>query len=209
MWKAPRKMQRVEIARVRQHLAHALGRPGLDLGADPAQPLDLVRDGLVIVGLRDVQPAGQPDRRRACRSPRSCGARSRRPAPTAPRAALAWSRPMRSTMSSTSSAEARQHEAGVAAGRRPGDALGLQHRHRPAAPRDLARDRQARKPCADRRRRRRRDRNSGAGARGLATRVASYQLVRCCSHYRSLLLSAVAARMLDCRGFEIDAARVL
>ncbi len=45
--------------------------------------------------------------------------------------------------------EARQHEAVIAAGRVPGDALGLQHRDRPAAPRDLARDGQAGEAAAD------------------------------------------------------------
>ena len=45
--------------------------------------------------------------------------------------------------------EARQHEAAVAARRVPGDPLGLQHRDRPAAPRHLARGREAGEPAAD------------------------------------------------------------
>src|SRR5665213_543539 len=45
------KMQRVEIARIRQHLAHARGVPKFDIGADPAQPFNLVADLAVVVGL--------------------------------------------------------------------------------------------------------------------------------------------------------------
>ena len=82
-----RIMNGAEIARVRQRLAHPLGRPGLAFGADPAQPLGIVAHALVAVGLGNVQPAGQPDRRPACRSLRSRAAHSRRPASTAHRAA--------------------------------------------------------------------------------------------------------------------------
>jgi hypothetical protein len=45
--------------------------------------------------------------------------------------------------------KARQHEAGIAPGCGPRHPVGLQHRHRPAAPRHLARHRQARQPGAD------------------------------------------------------------
>ena len=45
--------------------------------------------------------------------------------------------------------EARQHEAVVAPGGVPGDATGFQHRHRPAAPRDLARGREPGEAGAD------------------------------------------------------------
>ena len=79
MWKAPAEMHRVEIARVRQHLAHALRRPGLDIGADPAQPLDLGCGFHRRCRSSRRAASRAPDRRRACRFPRSCAAHSRRP----------------------------------------------------------------------------------------------------------------------------------
>jgi hypothetical protein len=53
------EMHGAEVTRVRQDLAHALDRPGFDLGADPAQPLDVTAQRVAIVGLGDMQPAGR------------------------------------------------------------------------------------------------------------------------------------------------------
>ena len=181
----------------------------LDIGADPAQPLDLVADRVVIVGLGDVQPAGN-----------RIDAGHAGFLDCAPHVvdALLRQRPELLGVVEADAldnivgafAEARQHEAGVAAGRRPGHAVGFQHRHRPAAPRDLARHRQARQARRRSRRRRRRDRNSGAGAAGLQPASPRTSPPLCRLARRSLLLNALRrARMLDCRGFEIDAARVL
>ena len=52
-------------------------------------------------------------------------------------------------MSSIILGKARQHKAGIAAGAPPRRRACLQHRHRPAAPRDLARDGQAGEPAPD------------------------------------------------------------
>ena len=167
MWKRAGKMQRAEITLVRQHLAHALGRPGFDIGADPAQPLDLGARCRRHCRSSRRAASRAPDRRRACRSHRSCGARNRRPAPTAPRAA--WcdrarcARPCcrcvrekpgstkpvlrpdaaQATRSASSTATDQPRRATSRATVKPG------------------------KPARRSRRHRRRDRNSGAGAPGL------------------------------------------
>ena len=142
------KMQRAEIALVRQHLAHALRRPGLDIGADPAQPLDLAADLVAIVGLRDMQPAGNRiDSGHAGlmnRTPHIVEALFRqRPE------LLGVIEPDALDHAVDILLKARQHEAGIAPGCRPGHPVGLQYRHRPAAPRHLARHGQARQPGAD------------------------------------------------------------
>src|SRR5450631_2700302 len=107
--------------------------------------------------------------------------------------------------------KARQHEAGIAPGCGPRHLVGLQYRHRPAAPRHLARHGQARQPGADHadvdieieiQARSLRACNPGRliPARRRALVFAHrYNLSHRCG------AAMAAPRMLDCRRFEIDA----
>ena len=147
--KGARQMQRVEIMVGLEHLAHALGRPALDLVPELLTvELEIGHHLIAVVGLRHFEPAA--DRIDA------------RHAGVADRAAHIFEaafreRPQRLSVIDADPAhdpvhrlgEAGQHEAVVAPGRVPGDALGLQHRDRPAAARDLACDGQAGQPAAD------------------------------------------------------------
>ena len=151
MWNACGRCNGVEIVVGLEHVAHALGRPAFDLGAElladrargrrasssassdfetlsqPRDRIDARHAGLADGGAHIVEPRlGQRPQRLgvvepdAADDPRPCD-----------------------------SAKPGQHEAVVAAGRVPGDARGLQHRHRPAAARDLARGGQAGEAAAD------------------------------------------------------------
>ena len=145
-----RREHRMEIVVALEHLAHALDRPAFDL---PAEVLaDQVNGGEVVVGvvrLRDLEPAGldRIDARHAGLADRRAdivearfGERPQRPGVVEPD-------PFDHGFHVAG--EAREHEAGIAAGRIPGDLAGLDHHHRAAAARDLARGGQPGETGAD------------------------------------------------------------
>ena len=193
-------MQRAEIARIGQLLAHARGRPRFHLGADPAQPFGVPAHGVVIIGLGDVQP---PRHRIDARH-----------AGLFDRAAHVVDAVFRQRIKMLGVVEADaldhgvdvfmepgQHEAGIAPGGGPGDASRLQHRHRPAALGDLARDRQPGKPRAD-------DADIDVELEGQFAAVPACNPGRLVPAIDCAIAVAhrltIAARMLDCRRFEID-----
>ena len=147
--KRARQMQGVEIVIGLEHLAHALGRPALDLGAEfLAVELHIRQDLIAVVDLGDLEPAG--DRRDTGHA----GLGDRGAHVSQPHLRQL---PQRLGVLQADAADhplhrlrkAGQHEAVVAAGRVAGDAAGLQHRDRPAAPRELARRGQPGKAGAD------------------------------------------------------------
>ena len=137
-------MHALEILRAAQHLAHLIGRPRLDVRAEiDAQHRDMLdRAGLVVgaahgelaVARIDALHPGFGDRAanvfdaRVRQRPQFL--RARQPDTIHDRI--------------DAFGKARRHEAGIAPRRAARNAVGLQHRDRPAAPRDLARDRQTR-----------------------------------------------------------------
>ena len=138
----------VEIALRPQLLAHPVGRPRLDQRTELAgHQRRLVRLRADVVGFRHMQPAGLGEcraRHAPCGVADVFGAGHR-------------SRPQRlgafeaDPLDQRVGAErkSRQHHARVPPGRAPGNALGLQHHHRPAALGNLAGDRQPGQPRAD------------------------------------------------------------
>ncbi len=136
--KCARQMHGVEVVIGLEHLAHALGRPGLDLGAELLTvKLDRRRHLLAVVDLGCFEPAG--DRRDAGH------ARLRNRRAHVFEAHLG-ERPQRLGVLQSDAADqpihgggkAGQNETVVAAGRAPGDAAAFHHHHRPPAPCDLA-----------------------------------------------------------------------
>ncbi len=143
-----RKMHGVEVAPVHQLLAHLRRRPHLGVGADPAQTLDIGFDRVGVVGLVDVQPAGDLlDARHAGLV--DGAADIIQPALRQRPQLLGVIEPDALDHVVDALGITRQHEAGIAAGRRLGDAAALQHRHRPATRGDLARGGEAGQPRAD------------------------------------------------------------
>ena len=147
--KRARQVQGVEVVVGLEHLAHALGRPALDLGPEfLAIELHIRQDLIAVVDLGDFEPAGN---RRDTGHPR-LGNRGAHVAQPHLRQV-----PQRLGVLHADAADhalhrlrkSRQNETVVAAGRVPGDAAGLQHRHRPPAPRELARGGQPGKAGAD------------------------------------------------------------
>ena len=149
MWNAFGEMHALEILRAAQHLAHLIGRPGLDLGAEiDAQHRGMLDQRRLVVGAahREAPVArlhaghrGLGDRAahvfdaRLGQRPQFLGARQ---------ADALHDRvdPL---------GKSRRYEPAIAARRAARDLLRFQHRDRPAAPRDLARNRQPGKPGAD------------------------------------------------------------
>ena len=144
-----RPMQRVEIVIGLEHVAHALGRPALDVGAELLAVEPRRRQHLVaVVDLGHFEPARhRGDARHAlicdCRGHIFEPHLGERPQRLGVIHSDAGDHPVHGL------GEARQHEAVVAAGGVPGDAAGLQHRHRPAAAGDLARGREPGETGAD------------------------------------------------------------
>ncbi len=149
MWNALGKCTRLEILRAAQHLAHLVGRPRLDLGVElDAQHRDVLDQRRLIVGAahREASVArltpgiavsamarAHVFDARFGQRPQFLGARQ-------PDALDDRVDPL---------GKSRRHEPAIAARRAARDPIRLQHRDRPAAPRDLARDRQPGKPGAD------------------------------------------------------------
>ena len=146
---AARIMQPMKIARRMQRLAHPVGRPRLDRRAEFAGHAALLH--APSRGCRRFSTRAASRFRTSAAPGMSRAALRTYSAPASERAhsALAWSRPTRSISASAPTRKSRQHDAGVAAGSAPGDALRLQHDDRPAEPRDLARGGQAGQSRAD------------------------------------------------------------
>ena len=145
-----RRVHRVEIVVALEHVAHALDRPAFDLAAELLA--DQTDGGEVVVGVirfRDLEPAlldridaghiGVADRGAHVVE---AGLRER-----PQRLGVVEPDPLDHRLHVAS--EARQHEAGVAAGRVPGDRVRLDHHHRPAAARHFARGGQPGEAGAD------------------------------------------------------------
>ncbi len=164
-----RREHRVEIVVALEHVAHALDRPAFDLSAEVLA--DQADGGEVVVGivrLRDLEPAvlDRIDARHSGFA--DGGADIFEPGFGERPQHLGVIEPDPLDHGVHAAGEARQHEAGVAAGRVPGDLAGLDHHHRPAAARHLARGGEARRARRRSRRRRRRCRWSPARARARA-----------------------------------------
>ena len=187
-------MQRVEITRVRQHLAHARRRPDLDIGADPAQPLDLGVDSHRRCRSSRRAASREPDRLRACRFPRSRAAHSRGRVPTAPTAA--WfdrarcARPC--CRSFRENPAARSRYCARTPPRPAGWPPAPPPTSRAAPPRAPPSSPQARRRS---RRHRRRDRNSGAGVPGLPPGSPRTSSPPCSRLRSSVPIVAVAAAL--------------
>ncbi len=143
------EMHALKIMPAAQHLAHLIGRPRLDIGAEiDAQHRDMLDQPGFIVGAAhreapvarlharhrglgdraaDVLDAGLGERPQLLRARQPDAFRDRID-------------PL---------GKSRRHEPAVAAGRAARDLAGFEHGDRPAAPRHLARDRQPGKPGAD------------------------------------------------------------
>ena len=142
-----REMQRLKIVRAAQHFAHLLGRPGFHVGAKiDAQHRGMLDQGPLVVDAAHREPALARLRMRhigrgtahvldTLLGQRPQLLRARQPNPVDDRVD-----PL---------GKSRRDESAVAPRRTGGDALRFQHRDRPAAPRQLARSREARKPGAD------------------------------------------------------------
>ena len=147
--KCARQMHGVEIVIGPELLPHALGRPGLDLGAEllPVE-LNLGQHLIAVVDLGRLEPAGD---RRDARHARLGNRRAH------VFEAHLGERPQRLGVLQSDAADqpvhgggkAGQNETVVAAGRAPGDAATFHHHHRPSAPRDLARRGEPGKARAD------------------------------------------------------------
>jgi len=147
--KGPGVMHRLEIMRAAQHLAHLIGRPGFHVGAEVhAQHGDMVDQALRVVGAphREASVArqhaghiGLGDRAAHVfdagvrQRPQLLGARQ--------------ADPLDDRLDTLG--KSRRHEAAIAARCVRRNPLRLQHRDRPAAPRNFARDREPGKSGAD------------------------------------------------------------
>ena len=142
---------RMEIVVALEHRAHAIDRPAFDLAAELLADQPDRRDvGFGVVGLRHLEPAAldQIDARHAGIAD-GRRAHSRGPTSDSAHSALALIEADALDDLLHVAGEAWQHEAGVAARRVPGDAATLQHHHRPAAARQLARRGEAGEAGAD------------------------------------------------------------
>jgi hypothetical protein len=129
-------MDGAEVALARQFGTHPLGRPHLDVGTDPAQPLDIGPHLVRIVGLMHAQPARHRiDPRQAVVGDGGAhivnASLRQRPKLLGVIEADALDHGIDAL------GEARQHKAGVATRGRRGDAAAFEHGDRPALSRNL------------------------------------------------------------------------
>ncbi len=144
-----REVQPLEIVRAAQHLTHLVGRPRLDVRAEiDAQHRGMLEQFRLIVGAADREPplarldAGHSGFADAAANVVDAGdgkrpqfLRARQPDAIHDRI--------------DALGESRRHESRIASRRAACDLARLQHRNRPAAPRDLTRDREPGEPATD------------------------------------------------------------